>query len=211
MENEAIRVLVVDDDPVDIAIVRRYLEETSEWNIEIIALENPDRALEELDRQKVDVAFLDHFMGNTTGIDILGKIQAAGISTPIIMLTGTGDEELAVRAIKLGAADYLVKGSMSADSLKRAIINAVEKGNLRGQIEEQNQLLEEKVRELETALDHVKQLQGIIPICTFCKQIRDDSSFWSSVEEYISEHSEAEFSHSICPECMKKEYPEYIL
>ena len=57
-------------------------------------------------------------------------------------------------------------------------------------------------------MEEVKALRGIIPICSSCKQIRDDQGIWNQIEAYISVHSEAEFSHSICPECMKKLYPE---
>src|SRR5947199_8963301 len=58
-----------------------------------------------------------------------------------------------------------------------------------------------RVRELEGALEHVRQLQGILPICSYCKKIRGDQDYWQTVESYIAEHSEAEFSHGICPNC----------
>jgi hypothetical protein len=78
-------------------------------------------------------------------------------------------------------------------------------------ITERKQVEEEKsnlIVELKNALTQVKQLTGFIPICSSCKKIRDDQGYWSEVERYISEHSEAEFSHGICPECMRKLYPE---
>ena len=62
--------------------------------------------------------------------------------------------------------------------------------------------------ELKDALREVKTLSGLLPICASCKKIRDDSGYWNQIESYISDHSEAEFSHSICPECSKKLYPE---
>jgi hypothetical protein len=65
-------------------------------------------------------------------------------------------------------------------------------------------------KELQTALNEIKQLRGIIPICSSCKKIRDDAGFWHQVESYIHDHSEAEFSHSICPDCMKKLYPDFV-
>jgi len=64
--------------------------------------------------------------------------------------------------------------------------------------------------ELQQTLQHVKRLQGILPICANCKKIRDDKGYWNKIESYISEHSEADFSHGICPECVKKLYPDYI-
>ncbi|MCX8069044.1 MAG: PAS domain S-box protein [Thermodesulfovibrionales bacterium] len=65
------------------------------------------------------------------------------------------------------------------------------------------------IEELEKALSRVKLLNGLLPICSGCKKIRDDTGYWKQIETYISEHSEAEFSHSICPECAQKLYPEY--
>lgn len=62
---------------------------------------------------------------------------------------------------------------------------------------------------LQRALAEVKQLSGFLPICASCKKIRDDKGYWNQIESYISQHSEAEFSHGICPECAKKLYPEF--
>jgi len=75
--------------------------------------------------------------------------------------------------------------------------------NKRRIIEEE---LAEQNRELREALEHIKTLQGIIPICSYCKKIRDDQGYWDQVETYISRHTEAEFSHSVCPDCMVKHY-----
>jgi hypothetical protein len=60
-------------------------------------------------------------------------------------------------------------------------------------------------------LDEVKTLKGIIPICASCKKIRDDSGYWNQIELYIKEHSEADFSHSICPDCARKLYPDLYI
>ena len=70
--------------------------------------------------------------------------------------------------------------------------------------------LKDQNRELQNALENVKQLRGLLPICCNCKKIRDDEGYWQQIESYIHKHSEAEFSHSICPECMAKLYPEYV-
>lgn len=63
---------------------------------------------------------------------------------------------------------------------------------------------------LEKALSEVKELSGLLPICSFCKRIRDDKGYWNQLESYIRDHSKAEFSHSFCPECAEKVYPEYF-
>ena len=68
---------------------------------------------------------------------------------------------------------------------------------------------EKLIEELKEALAKVKTLSGFIPICSHCKKIRDDKGYWTQVEEYVRDHTEAEFSHSLCPDCIKKYYPEY--
>ncbi len=66
------------------------------------------------------------------------------------------------------------------------------------------------IAELKKALEEIKTLSGFLPICASCKKIRDDKGYWNQIEVYISEHSEAEFSHGICPECAKKLYPDIL-
>jgi PAS domain S-box-containing protein len=97
----------------------------------------------------------------------------------------------------LSARRFLLQGTPHIISVTRDIT--------RRKIAEE--ALEEERRRLQKALDEVKSLRGIIPICASCKKIRDDTGYWSQVEQYIADHSEAEFSHGICPECMKKLYP----
>ena len=65
------------------------------------------------------------------------------------------------------------------------------------------------IEELEESSNEIKVLSGLLPICASCKKIRDDKGYWNQIEKYIKEHSEAEFSHGICPECAKKLYPEF--
>jgi hypothetical protein len=67
------------------------------------------------------------------------------------------------------------------------------------------------IAELQGALAKVKLLSGFLPICAACKKIRDDKGYWKQIESYIRDHSEAEFSHGICPDCAKKLYPEFTL
>ena len=69
---------------------------------------------------------------------------------------------------------------------------------------------EKVISQLQQALAHVKKLSGLLPICASCKKIRDDRGYWLQVEEYIHDHSEAQFSHGLCPECAKKLYPEFF-
>ncbi len=86
-------------------------------------------------------------------------------------------------------------------------------GNIAGVVEffqdisERKELEDEKqslIKKLQTSLEQVKLLSGFLPICAYCKKVRDDTGYWSQIESYIRDHSEAEFSHGICPECVEK-------
>ena len=83
---------------------------------------------------------------------------------------------------------------------------------LLGEIEDRKRTEAEKeqlIDQLQKAMQEVKVLSGFLPICASCKKIRDDTGYWRQIEEYISTHSNALFSHGICPECTKKLYPEF--
>lgn len=73
----------------------------------------------------------------------------------------------------------------------------------------QDQEVKELISKLQKSLEEIKTLKGIVPICSNCKKIRDDKGYWEQVEAYVSRHTEARFSHGICPECAKKLYPEF--
>jgi hypothetical protein len=76
------------------------------------------------------------------------------------------------------------------------------------QLNRKNDELRKANAELQTAMDNLKTLKGLLPICAHCKKIRDDSGYWQQIETYVSQHSEADFSHGICPECMEKYFPD---
>ena len=91
---------------------------------------------------------------------------------------------------------------------KPAVAGSILDITARKQMEEQREKL---IEALQKALSEVKTLQGFLPICSYCKKIRDDKGYWSQIESYIHKHSDAEFSHGICPECAKKYYPDIDL
>ncbi|GAB6908684.1 hypothetical protein JCM12296A_45240 [Desulfosarcina cetonica] len=149
------------------------------------------------------MAILDWMMPEMDGLTLVRRIRAQPIDQPpyLIMLTAKGTKTDVVAGLDAGADDYLVK-PFDAEELWARI-------GVGKRIVDLQSRLSEKVNALQRALDHVKTLQGIIPICSFCKKIRNDKGYWDQVEEYIGNHSQAEFSHGICPECMRTHYPEY--
>ena len=82
--------------------------------------------------------------------------------------------------------------------------------NLRRQRDHLEEVVQERTKELTEALSNVKMLAGLLPICASCKKIRDDQGDWTQIESYLHTHSEAKFSHGICPDCGKKPYPEFF-
>ena len=121
MNSERLRVLLVDDDEDDYIITRTLLEEVYRDEFDLEWVSAYERALQTLAAGQHSVCLLDYHLGERTGLDLLREGVARGCSTPIILLTGKGDREIDVEAMKAGAADYLVKGRFDAHSLERSI------------------------------------------------------------------------------------------
>ena len=191
------RILLVEDDEP----LRESLAEQLHLHQEFEAVEakTAAEALELTEAQRFDLILLDIGLPDMDGREACRLIRRAGHKTPIIMLTGADSEADTILGLDAGANDYLAKPFDAGELRAR-----VEVG--RRMVELQAQLAE-SVSELQTALEHVKTLRGIVPICAHCKKIRDDQGYWSQVEVYVRDHSEAEFSHGICPECIKRFYP----
>jgi phosphoserine phosphatase RsbU/P len=149
------------------------------------------------------IAILDWMMPRMDGLEVVRQVRAVDTERPpyIIMLTTRNEKNDIIEGLRAGADDYLIK-PWDAEELHARIEVGCRMVSL------QNRLAD-KVQELQEALDQVKMLEGILPICSFCKKIRDDQNYWRQVEDYVGSHSEAKFSHSICPQCMRKHYPEF--
>ena len=146
------------------------------------AFTDVESALPELSSKDFDLIFIDYLLGETTGLEALEAIRRrASRECPVVLLTGQGSEQVAVDAMRAGVADYVVKGSLSADTLDRVVVNALAKFELEQRVKEQQLRLAEKVDELQDALDHVRTLQGLLPICMHCKKIRDDEGSWDQI------------------------------
>src|SRR6185436_17994381 len=145
------------------------------------------------------LAILDWMMPGMDGIEVCRRVRQRKDAQPtyIILLTAKSSKANIVEGLIAGANDYVTK-PFDRDELRARVHVGVTVLDLQ-------QKLAGRVMELEAALGQVRLLQGILPICSYCKHVRDDQNYWQSVEFYISEHSEAKFSHSICPDCYESE------
>ena len=192
---QTIRVLLIEDNEDDFLLIRELL---SEEKMVAFRLEHADRlstAIEALCRSQFDIVLLDLGLPDSNSTETFDRLHEACQTTPVIILTGLDDEELAVEKLKSGAQDYMVKGEISGRLLTRSIRYAIERYKL--------------MAELESSLREIKTLRGFLPICAACKKIRDDKGYWNQIETYISARSDAKFTHGICPACFKKLYPDY--
>ena len=187
------RVLIAEDD----AVSRRLLEATlRRWEYEVIVTCDGMQALETLQAPDAPpLAILDWMMPIVDGPQICREVRALERIVPpyIIMLTAKATKEDVVAGLEGGADDFMIK-PFDRDELKSRIRVGV-------RMIELQQKLAERVRDLTEALTQVRQLQGLLPICSYCKRIRDDQNYWQQVESYLTQHSDVRFSHGICPEC----------
>ncbi len=201
METTATRILLVEDNPEDAFLIQRMLRRAKGCIFEMEHAECLSGGLDRADQGDIDAVLLDLSQPDSRGLDTLVKARARLLRTPIIVLTGLEDEETGIKALRQGAQDYLVKGQVDSNLLTRCLKYAIE----RKQVEWEREQL---IAQLQDALDQVKQLSGLLPICMSCKKIRDGGGDWNKIEHYIASHSEAEFTHGICPECIKAEHPQ---
>ena len=190
------RVLIAEDD----AVSRHLLEATlHKWGYEVVVASDGLQALEILRQTDApSLAILDWMMPGMDGAEVCLKARelSVGRLLYIILLTAKGRKEDVVEGLTAGADDYIIKPFDRSEM--KARMNAGER-ILRLQAE-----LAARVKELELALANVKLLQGLLPICCYCKRIRNDQNYWQQVDTYVAEHSEAQFTHGICPECRDK-------
>ena len=195
------RILIAEDDSTSRTVLTGILNKNGHEVVATIngaeawqAMQNPDAPL---------LAILDWMMPEMNGPDVVRRIRAMPTDRPpyIIMLTVKSEKMDIVAGLDAGADDYLAK-PYDPDELYARV-------NVGRRILGMQDAMVEKVRELQRTLEHIKTLRGMIPICANCKKIRNDKGYWSQVEVYIRDHSDAEFSHCICPDCAQTLYPDF--
>ena len=198
-----LKILLVEDNPGDADLIKEMLADHALIEGDIEEAGTLSAALSRLRSGGIDIVLLDLGLPDSSGLQGVNGIQGTAPGVPIIVLTGLDDEKMGMSAIKEGAQDYIIKNYLNSRQLTRSVFFAIERNAL---IKEREKLY----LELKDAMTQIKTLKGIIPICANCKKIRDDKGYWGQVEIYIREHSEAEFSHGICPECKEELYGDFL-
>ena len=187
------KILLAEDDEVSARLMRMRL---TQWGYEVQCVSDGIQACEALrEIAAPQLALIDWMMPEMDGIEVCRQVRVSLVdSAPyLILLTARGAQEDIVRGMEGGADDYIVK-PFHPQELKVRLAAGVR------MIELQN-TLKDRVAELQEAISKVKLLQGLLPICSYCKRVRDDQDYWHKLETFISNNSEAEFSHGICPPC----------
>lgn len=193
-------VLVVDDIPTNLSALFKKLNQAG---FKVLMADSGTFALSQAAIIQPDIILLDVMMPDLDGFTVCRRLKddAATRDIPIIFMTALNDIESRLRGFAVGGVDYVTKPLRYPEVLAR--LNT----HLTNRILQKT--LQEKVEQLETVLAQVKTLQGLLPICAHCKKIRDDKGYWQQLESYLEEHSDVEFSHGLCPDCLKEHYPEY--
>ncbi len=193
-------ILIADDDVTSRCLLEAVL---GKLGYDVVTASNGNDALAKMQIDGApDIVILDWIMPGMDGIEVCRLYREAHPNVPkyIIILTAKDSKSDTVEGLVAGANDYITKPFDNSELIARLGVGR--------RFVDMQKKLAERVYELKSALDHVKKLQGILPICMYCHKIRNDKKSWERVEQYISDNSDAEFSHSICPECMEKYHPD---
>jgi len=197
---QGLRILIAEDDATSRVKLTAVLKKLGH---EVVATSDGEQAWEAM--QKADaprLLILDWKMPHLDGVEVCRRLREVETDRPayILMLTALNEKQHVIEGLDAGANDYATK--------------PIEPTELRARIAAGRRILVMQDRlvaqadELRKALSQVKTLRGFIPICCHCKRVRGDKDYWRDVEEYVSAHTDALFSHGLCPDCLAKHYPE---
>jgi len=190
------RILVAEDHHVSRHLLERNLVN---WGFDVVTVEDGEAAARILEQDDAPpIALLDWMMPKLDGAQVCARVRQQ-VDKPyiyLILLTAKSQKEDVATGLVAGADDYVIK-PFDADEL-RARLNVGER------VVNLERTLARKVKDLQGALDDVKRLKGLLPICMYCKSVRDDKDYWHQIEEYIHTETGTDFSHGICPKCMAK-------
>lgn len=192
-------ILVVDDIPENLHLL---VDALTPEGYEVRPVPSGALALSAARLLPPDIILLDINMPEMDGFQVCRALKSDEElkEIPVIFISARDETFDKVKAFRVGGADYITKPFQLDEVMARVQTHLT---NYRLQRERKQMIVD-----LEEALADVKTLSGLLPICAHCKKIRDDQGYWGQIEIYIQEHSNAQFSHGICPACRDQLYPE---
>ena len=189
------KLLLAEDDRLCRLLVQRLLEP----DYELVVAEDGIAAWNALSADDPPkIAVVNWVMPGLDGFDICRRIREVPAlqGTYVLLVTANNTVKDVVRGLGIGADDYIMKPFHAAEIRARVKVGE--------RVVRLQSTLAERVREVEQALQHVQVLQSLLPICSYCKRVRDDQNYWLELDAYFSEHAHMVFSHGICPQCYEK-------
>ena len=182
------RILAIDDEPVNLQVLENHLVPLGH---QVLRASSGSEALHQLESQSIDLILLDIMMPRMSGYKVCRHIRAqhSREALPVIFLSAKNRAPDRIAGFVEGGNDYLAKPSAKQELVQR--------------VEAQLELLQKN----RTQVEEIRVLRGLLTICSHCKKIRDDDGHWDVLEQYIDRHSEARFSHGLCPTCLVEHYP----
>jgi CheY-like chemotaxis protein len=191
---EKARIMIVEDEGIVAEAVQLNLQNLG---YEVTSIElSGEEAIKRTDEEKPDLVLMDIMLGGEmNGVETADQMKSR-FNIPVIYITAYADEEMLERAKITEPFGYIVKPIEDRD-----LHISIEMALYKHKMEMERERL---ISELKDALAHIKTLRGLLPMCAWCKKIRDDKGYWAQVEVYMEKHLDATFTHGICPECLKK-------
>jgi phosphoserine phosphatase RsbU/P len=190
------KILIAEDDLVSRTVLVRLL---TNWGHEVVATVDGRAACELLERDDAPkLAILDWMMPEMDGLDVCRRVRAIERAEPTYLILLTAKDQVGdiVEGLDSGANDYLIKPYDWRELKSRLRVGE--------RMVTLQQDLAARIRELQYAMSKIHELQELVPICSYCKKIRDDGNYWQQVENYVSTRTGVQFSHGICPQCYTK-------
>jgi DNA-binding response OmpR family regulator len=196
MVSETNRVLVAEDHYVSRHLLERNL---MNWGFQVLTAEDGEEALQILESDDAPpLAILDWMMPKMDGLEVCARVRehANRPYVYLVLLTAKSQKEEIAAGLQAGADDYVIK-PFDPDELRARL-------TVGQRVVELERALARKVGDLESALADVRELKSLLPICMYCKAVRDDQDYWHAIDAYIHQETGTDFSHGICPACMAK-------
>lgn len=211
MEDTRADIMIVDDNALNLRVLSGTLKKAG---YEVRPANGGELALAAIDAKPPELILLDIMMPGLNGYEVCERLKANKKTRdiPVIFITALDDIKDKVKAFSMGCVDYISKPFQEEEILAR-VKTHIRMGRLQKDLIIQNNLLQAEtekkealILDLQALVKNVKVLSGLLPICAKCKKIRSDEGYWEQIENFIETHTEAFFSHGICPDCMEALY-----